>query len=120
MWDVTARITNGIQFMPQRWYFVFPAMAPTSSTGKKKIPKITDLWTKLWGETERSVALARLILDECNIRVKQIDLDYNSDPSYPSQKLIAASSGYIASLGFEAKAKPNLLMAAWAANVLCQ
>lgn len=86
---------------------------------KEKVPKINDLWTKLWGETERSVALATLILEECGLRVKQIDLDYNSDPSYPSQKLISASSGYISSLGFEAKAKPNLLMAAWAANVLC-
>ena len=87
---------------------------------KERVPKIFDMWTKLWGETERSVALARLILEECNIRVKQIDLDYNSDPTYPSHKLIAASSGYITSLGFEAKAKPNLLMAAWAANALCQ
>lgn len=86
---------------------------------KERVPKIIDLWTKLWGETERSVALANLILDECAIRVKQIDLDYNSDPAYPSHKLIKASSGYIASLGYEAKAKPNLLMAAWAANVLC-
>ncbi len=86
---------------------------------KEKVQKINDLWTKLWGETERSVALATLILEECGLRVKQIDLDYNSDPSYPSQKLISASSGYIASLGFEAKAKPSLLMAAWAANVLC-
>ena len=54
-------------------------------------------------------ALANLILEECSIRVKQIDLDFNSDPQYPSQKLISASAGYITSLGFEAKAKPNLL-----------
>ena len=86
---------------------------------RERVPKITDLWTKLWGETERSVALANLILEECGIWVKQIDLDFNSDPQYPSQKLISASAGYITSLGFEAKAKPNLLMAAWAANVHC-
>ncbi|MBV42963.1 MAG: hypothetical protein CL834_08010 [Crocinitomicaceae bacterium] len=100
--------------------FRFPGNGAHVIYRKEKLPKIDDLWTKLWGETERSVALARLILEECNIRVKQIDLDYNSDPAYPSQKLIAASAGYISSLGFEAKAKPNLLMAAWAANVLCQ
>jgi len=52
--------------------------------------------------------------------VKQIDLDFNSDPQYPSHKLISASAGYIASLGFKAQAKPDLLMAAWAANALCQ
>jgi predicted RNase H-related nuclease YkuK (DUF458 family) len=86
---------------------------------RERVPKILDLWTKLWGETERSVALAQLLLEECHIRVKQIDLDFNSDPTYPSQKLISASAGYIKSLGFDAQAKPNLLMAAWAANVLC-
>ena len=86
---------------------------------KEKVPKICDLWTKLWGETERSVELALLLLNECKLKVKQIDLDYNSDPNYPSQKLISASSGYIASLGFQAKVKPELLMAVWAANALC-
>lgn len=87
---------------------------------RERVPKITDLWTKLWGETERSVDLANLILEECHVRVKQIDLDFNSDPQHPSHKLISASAGYIASLGFKAQAKPDLLMAAWAANALCQ
>ncbi|MFM1930955.1 MAG: Ribonuclease H-like, partial [Bacteroidota bacterium] len=80
---------------------------------------ITDLWTKLWGETERSVAIASAIRDECGRVVRQIDLDYNADPEYASNKLLSASTGYITSLGFTAKAKPNLLMAAWAANMLC-
>ena len=86
---------------------------------KERIKKIDDLWTKLWGETERSVAMANWLQDECGVPVKQIDLDYNSDPSFPSNKLLSASTGYISSLGYESKAKPNLLMAVWAANVLC-
>lgn len=86
---------------------------------KEKVPKIIDLWTKLWGETERSVDLANWVKDVCQLPVKQIDLDYNSDPEYPSNKLLSASTGYITSLGFIAKAKPELLMAVWAANVLC-
>lgn len=99
--------------------FRFPGNGAHVIYRKERVPKIHDLWTKLWGETERSVALANLILAECNVRVNQIDLDFNADPQYPSQKLINASAGYIASLGFQAKAKPDLLMAAWAANVLC-
>jgi predicted RNase H-related nuclease YkuK (DUF458 family) len=78
------------------------------------------MWTKLWGETERSVALANLILEECDLRVAQIDLDFNSDSQHASHKLVNVSSGYITSLGFQSKVKPDLLMAAWAANVLCQ
>ena len=86
---------------------------------KEKVPVISDLWTKLWGETERSVELANWVKEECDLTVKQIDLDYNSNPEYASNKLLNASTGYITSLGFIAKAKPDLLMAVWAANVLC-
>jgi len=86
---------------------------------KEKVKKIDDLWTKLWGEIERSVFLANELNSLCQLRVAQIDLDYNSDPSYPSNKLLSAATGYAQSLGFSAKAKPELLMAAWAANVLC-
>lgn len=86
---------------------------------KERVPKIYDLWTKLWGETERSVELANLIRERCGVTIQQIDLDFNTDPAFPSNKLLSASTGYINSLGYQSKAKPNLLMAVWAANVLC-
>ena len=86
---------------------------------KEKVPRISDMWTKLWGETERSVALAHLLREESEVEVEQIDLDFNTDPAYPSNKLLSASAGYIQSLGFQSGAKPDLLMAAWAADALC-
>lgn len=100
--------------------FRFPNNGAHVIYRRERVPKILDMWTKLWGETERSVELANLILEECNLRVAQIDLDFNSDSQYASHKLVSASSGYITSLGFNSKVKPDLLMAAWAANVLCQ
>lgn len=100
--------------------FRFPNNGAHVIYRRERLPKILDMWTKLWGETERSVELANLILEECNLRVNQIDLDFNSDSQYASHKLVSASSGYITSLGFNSKVKPDLLMAAWAANVLCQ
>ena len=100
--------------------FRFPNNGAHVIYRRERVPKIMDMWTKLWGETERSVELANLILEECNLRVHQIDLDFNSDSKYASHKLVSASSGYITSLGFNSKVKPDLLMAAWAANVLCQ
>jgi len=86
---------------------------------KERVPKINDLWTKLWGELERSAELGLRIREEYGIDVEQIDLDYNADPTFPSNKLLSAASGYLSSLGFNAKAKPHLLMAVWAANSLC-
>lgn len=87
---------------------------------KEKIWRINDMWTKLWGETERSVMHANFIQEQLGFRVKQIDLDFNSDPAFPSNRILGASEGYIKSLGYVPMAKPHLLMAAWAANVLCQ
>ena len=67
------------------------------------------MWTKLWGETERSVALAHMIREETGVQVEQIDLDFNTDPAYPSNRLLSASAGYIQSLGFQTGAKPGLV-----------
>jgi len=100
--------------------FRFPRSGAHVIYRKEKVPKILDMWTKLWGETERSVALAHLLRDEVGAEVEQIDLDFNTDPAHPSNKVLSASSGYIQSLGFQSAAKPNLLMAAWAADSLCQ
>ncbi|MDG1262648.1 MAG: ribonuclease H-like YkuK family protein [Flavobacteriales bacterium] len=100
--------------------FRFPEAGAHVIYRKERVPKILDMWTKLWGETERSVALADAIRSECGIKVKQIDLDFNTNPAFPSNKLLSASAGYANSMGFNCKAKPNLLMAVWAANALCQ
>lgn len=86
---------------------------------KERVSKITDMWTRLWAETERAVDVALFLEQKCQVKVKQIDMDYNSDKRFASNKLISAAVGYAESLGFKAKTKPDLLMATWAANVLC-
>lgn len=86
---------------------------------KEKLKRINDMWSRLWNEIERSVELAQFIEDVCELPVHQVDLDFNEDPNFPSHKILNAASGYVTSLGFMAKAKPNLLMATWAANILC-
>lgn len=99
--------------------FRYPGAGAHVIYRKEKVPRIEDMWTKLWGETERAVALAHLLREEAGVEVQQIDLDFNSDPAHPSNKLLSASAGYIQSLGFQSGAKPDLLMAAWAADALC-
>lgn len=86
---------------------------------KEKIKKITSLWPRLWGELERSVELASFIREQCGFPVKQIDLDFNKSPEFPSFKVYKAAVGYAESMGFIAKAKPDLLLATCAANFLC-
>ena len=79
---------------------------------------VTDMWTRLWGELQRSIDVAGYLKFECGVPIEQIDLDLNSDPDYPSNKVFQAAVGYAQSLGYKAKTKPDLLIATWAANVL--
>ncbi|MCB0789890.1 MAG: hypothetical protein KDB75_11330, partial [Flavobacteriales bacterium] len=73
----------------------------------------------LWGEVERSLEVARTLSSEGHIPVSRIDMDLNSDPQYGSHRLHAAAVGYVRAHGYEARTKPELLIASWAANILC-
>jgi len=84
---------------------------------REKVPRIDDLWTKLWNEVERSVQLA-LYLRENGINIHNIDLDFNDDVQYKSNKLVSAAQGYIKSFGIKARIKPDMLPATRAADNL--
>ena len=86
---------------------------------REKAPKVTDLWTRLWGEVERSLAVACCLRDQGQVPVHGIDMDLNSDARFRSNRLHTAAVGYIRSNGYEPHTKPELLPASWAANVLC-
>lgn len=85
---------------------------------KESVPLITDMWTRLWGELQRSIDVAGYLRFEWDIPIEQIDLDLNADPEFKSNKVFQAAVGYAQSMGYKAKTKPDLLMATWAANVL--
>jgi predicted RNase H-related nuclease YkuK (DUF458 family) len=85
----------------------------------EKQQRIKDLWTRLWGEVERSLTVARALSDTAGVRVHRIDLDLNSDPRFGSHKLHTTAVGYVRAQGYEARTKPDMLIATWAANVLC-
>lgn len=87
---------------------------------RERAPKVTDLWTRLWGEVERSLVVARSLTELGAIPVQRIDMDLNSDARFASNKLHTAAVGYVRSHGYEPRTKPDLLIATWAANILCQ
>ena len=86
---------------------------------RERAARVNDLWSRLWGEVERSLAVARMLTQEGGVRVSRIDLDLNSDPRYGSHKLYSTAVGYVRSHGYEARTKPEMLIASWAANILC-
>ncbi len=86
---------------------------------RERAPKVTDLWTRLWGEVERSLAVAQWLREEGRVPVRKIDMDLNSDAAHGSHRLHAAAVGYIRAHGYEPLTKPEMLVASWAADVLC-
>lgn len=86
---------------------------------RERAPKVSDLWTRLWGEVERSLGVARSLREEGLIPVQRIDMDLNSDARFGSNKLHTAAVGYVRSHGYEPHTKPDMLIATWAANLLC-
>ena len=84
-----------------------------------KLPKITDRWTRLWKEAEYSIEVAEWLSEKISVEI-QIDLDYNDDKKYFSNRLISASKGWANSLGYKVNVKPNIQIATRAADYTCR
>ena len=85
-----------------------------------KVERIRDHWSRLWGETERSLNIAKFIKENTSINIEAIELDFNNQKKTESTKLVAASKGYINSFGFNVKVKPEELIAVKAADFCCR
>ena len=86
---------------------------------KSGVPQIKDLWTRLWKETELSIDIAEAIKNSLNI-IPEIDLDYNENENFKSNKLISATKGWANSLGYKVNVKPNNQIATRAADYHCK
>ena len=86
---------------------------------KSGVPKIKDLWTRLWKETELSIDIAENIKKSLNI-IPEIDLDYNENENFKSNKLVNASKGLANSLGYKVNIKPHIQIATRAADYHCK
>ena len=82
-------------------------------------PKIQDLWTRLWKETEMSIDIAEQMKQSLDVEI-QIDMDYNEDESFKSNRLVNASRGWANSLGYRVNMKPNIQVATRAADHHCR
>lgn len=87
---------------------------------KYKVPKIRDRFTKLWREVEDSIELAQYLEVNNVQKPTYIDLDYNPDPKWQSNKVLLAALGYVESMGYEARCKPNAIAASCVADRICK
>ena len=66
-----------------------------------------------------SINVSELITNSLNISV-EIDMDYNEDNNFKSNKLVAATKGWANSLGYKVNVKPNIQIATKAADHHCK
>lgn len=85
---------------------------------EEKVDRIKDHWTRLWKEVEFSLEVANFLKEISSINVEAIELDFNNEKKTESNKLVAASKGYITSYGFKVKIKPEELIACKAADFI--
>lgn len=83
---------------------------------KTKVSIIKDFWSRLWRETEMSIETALFITENSPLKIESIDLDFNDDEYKASNKLVAASKGWVEASGFKSTTKPSLQIATRAAD----
>ncbi len=86
---------------------------------KKSEVIIDDIWKRLWKEAEMSIEVAEWLSNQINVKI-EIDMDYNSDEKFISNKLISAAKGWANSLGYKVNVKPNNQIATKAADHHCK
>ena len=85
-----------------------------------KVPKIKDLFSRLFKECELSIDIAEFISKNSSFKVSAIELDYNDFKKTKSTPLISATKGWIESLGYKAILKSGEMIAAKAADHICR
>jgi predicted RNase H-related nuclease YkuK (DUF458 family) len=87
---------------------------------KETLPKITDRYTRLWREIEKSLEVADYLTANGISKPDFIDVDLNPDPKYKSNQLLRAALGYVESMGYRVRCKPDAMTASYVADALCK
>lgn len=87
---------------------------------KINVPKITDRFTRLWNEIEYSLSVAEYLKEMGVRKIDYIDLDLNPDPKYKSNQVLRAALGYVESMGYAVRVKPEATIASTVADAICK
>ena len=86
----------------------------------KQTAKTEVEFTRLWAEVERSIEIAEY-RKSFNIKKPAfIDIDLNPDPQFKSNQALRAALGYVESLGYTVRCKPDAISATYVADKLCK
>lgn len=97
---------------------------------KEVVPRVRDLFSRLWGEVERSKTLADALIkpimeyhcyNPSNMAsALTVHLDLNPNAKHKSNPVYTAGIGYIRGCGYNTEAKPAAWAASYVADMLVQ
>jgi predicted RNase H-related nuclease YkuK (DUF458 family) len=87
---------------------------------RRSFPRIYDKFTRLFREVELSVDIAELLKEAGVQKPKYIDIDLNPDPKFQSNTVLRAALGFVTSMGYTPRCKPDGVIASRVADALCK
>jgi len=85
-----------------------------------RVPKIKDLFIRLFKECELSLDIAEYITKNTSYKIEGIELDFNDFKKTKSTPLISATKGWCESMGYKAILKSGEMIACKAADHICR
>lgn len=90
---------------------------------REKVPKIHDMYTRLYDEGVRTIETAQMIQQEIPISFEALEFDYNTIEKHASNRLINAIGGWSRGLGFKTvfkNSETDMVIASKAADHVCR
>jgi predicted RNase H-related nuclease YkuK (DUF458 family) len=87
---------------------------------KQRIPRIQDIFSRLWKEAEFTIETATFLKENMPIQIEALEFDFNNKQITKSTPLVKSIKGWAESLGIKANMKPDEMIAAKAADHLCR
>lgn len=123
--DIRIYIGTDSQTIGDKTIYVTVVVLHYGNTGghvlynKFSVPRIKDTWTRLWNEVVYSLDVAEEMYKAGLPKADYIDLDYNPDPIYRSNSVLRSALGYVESMGYKVRTKPNAPAASCVADAIC-
>jgi len=77
-------------------------------------------FARLWVEVEKAIEVAEYLRTSGIQKPSFIDIDLNPDPRFKSNQALRAALGYVESMGYVARCKPDAVSATYVADKLCK
>lgn len=90
---------------------------------KEEVPRVRDMYSRLYDEAVRTIETAQLIDAEIPIAFEALEFDFNHVPKFNSNRLVSAIGGWVKGLNYRAVFKnsdKDFMIAAKAADHICR